>query len=74
MGHSVRIADRHYFLPTPEMERNHKFVGEALERARECDAHRPKRNPDHREHLSVDAETRMPATLPPRTGAPAWTS
>ena len=30
MGHSVRITDRHYLLPTPEMERNHKFVGEAL--------------------------------------------
>jgi len=30
MGHSARISDRHYLLPTPEMERNHKFVGEAL--------------------------------------------
>jgi hypothetical protein len=30
MGHTARISDRHYLLPTPEMERNHKFVGEAL--------------------------------------------
>lgn len=30
MGHSVRVADHHYLLPTPEMERNHKFLGEAL--------------------------------------------
>jgi hypothetical protein len=30
MGHTVRVADRHYFRPTPEMERNHKFLGEAL--------------------------------------------
>lgn len=30
MGHGVRVADRHYFVPTPEMERNHKFLGEAL--------------------------------------------
>jgi len=30
MGHSVRVADQHYFRPTPEMERNHKFLGEAL--------------------------------------------
>jgi len=30
MGHSVRVADHHYLRPTPEMERNHKFLGEAL--------------------------------------------
>jgi hypothetical protein len=30
MGHTVRVADQHYFRPTPEMERNHKFLGEAL--------------------------------------------
>jgi hypothetical protein len=30
MGHTVRVADLHYFRPTPEMERNHKFLGEAL--------------------------------------------
>ena len=30
MGHTVRVADHHYLRPTPEMERNHKFLGEAL--------------------------------------------
>jgi hypothetical protein len=30
MGHTVRVADQHYFRPTPEMERNHKFLGDAL--------------------------------------------
>jgi hypothetical protein len=30
IGHTTRVSERHYLLPTPEMERNHKFVGEAL--------------------------------------------
>jgi len=29
-GHSVKVLDSHYLDVTPEMERNHKFVGEAL--------------------------------------------
>lgn len=29
-GHSIKVMDEHYLLPTPEMERNHKFLGEAL--------------------------------------------
>jgi hypothetical protein len=28
-GHSMRVSDVHYLTVTPEMERNHKFVGEA---------------------------------------------
>lgn len=29
-GHSVKVMDSHYLLPTLEMERDHKFLGEAL--------------------------------------------
>ncbi len=29
-GHSTRVMDSNYLVPTPEMERDHKFLGEAL--------------------------------------------
>ena len=29
-GHTVRVSDSHYSEVTPEMERNHKFLGEVL--------------------------------------------
>ncbi len=31
MGNSTRMTDSHYLAVTPEMERNHKFVGRVLE-------------------------------------------